>query len=138
MNFKLNFNKDIDVYVIISETLEHLLMSDAETNQSIFVDRNQVWFDTIQKQDRQDIGLYQTILPPLWERIFRALVKSDSLQIPIYADEWFLERIGTISVDAFISGCVKCNEKNPILWERLLIGAGETRDYRHFLTYVIN
>jgi hypothetical protein len=45
MEFKFNFRSAIDVYVIIAETLEHLLTSDAENSQSIYVDRNQQWFN---------------------------------------------------------------------------------------------
>jgi|Laugrespbdmm15sn_2_1035079.scaffolds.fasta_scaffold07499_3 hypothetical protein len=138
MEFKFNFRTAIDVYVIIAETLEHLLTSDSESSQCIFVDRNQVWFNAIQISDKQDIGLYETVLPPMWKRIYAAFVKSDSLQIPIYADEWFTERLGCLSVDAFVNGCIACAEKNPIIWERILIGAGEKRDYRTFLNYVIN
>ena len=138
MEFKFNFRTAIDVYVIIAETLEHLLNADGEHSQCIYVDRNQQWFNAIQISDRQDIGMYETVLPPLWKRIYTAMVKSDFLQIPIYADEWFMERLGTLSVDAFVNGCIACQEKNPILWERILIGAGEKRDYRQFLTFVIN
>lgn len=137
MEFKFNFRSAIDVYVIIAETLEHVLTSDAENSQSIFVDRNQQWFNAVQISDKQDIGLYETILPPLWKRIYAAFMKSDSLQIPIYSDEWFTERLGTLSVDRFVTACIVCAEKNPILWERLLIGAGEKRDYRQFLNFVI-
>ena len=137
MEFKFNFRSAIDVYVIIAETLEHLLSSDAESSQSIFVDRNQQWFNAVQISDRQDIGLYDVVLPPMHRRIYAALVKSDSLQIPVYADEWFNQRLGTISVDRFVTACVNCAEHNPILWERLLIGAGEKRDYRQFLTFVL-
>jgi hypothetical protein len=137
MEFKFNFRSAIDVYVIIAETLEHLLTSDSESSQSIFVDRNQQWFNAVQISDRQDIGMYDVVLPPMHKRIYAALVKSDSLQIPIYSDEWFTERLGTISVDAFVTGCINCAEHNPILWERLLIGAGEKRDYRQFLTFVL-
>ena len=72
------------------------------------------------------------------ETIYVALMKSDSLQIPIYADEWFTQRLGCISVDAFLTACVKCSEDNPILWERLLIGSAEKKDYRQFLPFVLN
>jgi len=77
MEFKFNFRTAIDVYVIIAETLEHLLTSDSESSQCIFVDRNQVWFNAIQISDKQDIGLYETVLPPMWKRIYAAFVKSD-------------------------------------------------------------
>jgi len=138
MEFKFNFRSAIDVYVIIAETLEHLLSSDAENSQAIFVDRNQQWFNAVQKSDRQDIGLYETILPPMWKRIYQAFLKSDSLQIPVYADEWFLQRLGSISVDSFITGSIACAEKNPILWERLTIGCATHHDYKQFLPYVLN
>jgi hypothetical protein len=138
MDFKFNFNSAIDVYVIIAETLEHVLTSDDQSTQTIFVDRNQVWFNAVQLSDRQDIGMYETVLPPMWKRIYMALMKSDSLQIPVYADEWFTQRLGCISVDAFITGSVTCAEKNPILWERLLIGSADKHDYRDFLPYVLN
>ena len=138
MEFKFNFRTAIDVYVIIAETLEHLLTEDDESTQTIFVDRNQQWFNAIQISDRQDIGMYETVLPPMWKRIYAAFVKSDSLQIPIYADEWFTQRLGCLSVDAFITACVTCSELNPILWERLVIGAGEKRDYQQFLSFVLN
>jgi hypothetical protein len=138
MEFKFNFRTAIDVYVIIAETLEHLLTEDDESTQTIFVDRNQQWFNAIQISDRQDIGMYETVLPPMWKRIYAAFVKSDSLQIPLYADEWFTQRLGCLSVDAFITACVTCSELNPILWERLVIGAGEKRDYQQFLSFVLN
>lgn len=138
MEFKFNFNSAIDVYVIIAETLEHLLPEDAETNQTIFVDRNQQWFNAVQISDRQDIGIYEVVLPPMWRRIYAALVKSDSLQIPVYADEWYTHRLGCLSVDAFLTGCVTCSNQNPILWERLVMGAGEKSDYHQFLSFVLN
>jgi hypothetical protein len=138
MEFKFNFRTAIDVYVIIAETLEHLLHEDAESTQTIFLDRNQQWFNAIQISDRQDIGMYEVVLPPLWKRIYAAFVKSDSLQIPVYADEWYTQRLGCMSVDAFITACVTCAKKNPILWERLVIGAGEKRDYQQFLAFVLN
>jgi hypothetical protein len=137
MELKFNFRSAIDVYVIIAETLEHLLTSDSETNQVIFVDRNQQWFNAVQISDRQDIGQHETVLPPLWKRIYAAFMKSDSLQVPIYSDEWFNQRLGTLSVDRFVTACIVCAERNPILWERLVIGAGEKRDYQQFLTFVI-
>jgi hypothetical protein len=138
MDFKFNFNSAIDVYVIMAETLEHLLTDDYQGPQTIFVDRNQVWFNAVQLSDRQDIGMYDTVLPPMWRRIYAALMKSEALQIPVYADEWFNQRLGTISVDAFVNACVTCADQNPILWERLIIGSGKKGDYCQFcLNFVL-
>ncbi len=128
----------IDIYTIIGETLEAILHSDEKTKQFIFVDKKQVWFNSIINSDRQDIGNNETIQPLLWKRIYRALCKSDSLQVPVYSNEWFDERLGTICVDSFVNAALQCALVNPILWERLVIGAVNRLDYLNFFSYVLN
>lgn len=128
----------IDVFTIIGETLEAVLHSDANTKRFIYVDTRQTWYNAIINSDKADIGNHETIRPAMWRRIYNAFTKSDSLQIPVYSDEWYETRIGCMSVDAFVNGCIQCAVVNPILWERLVIGAADRIDYLNFFSYVIN
>jgi hypothetical protein len=128
----------IDIFTIIGETLEAILHSDAQTKQFIFVDTKQQWYNAIIASDRQDIGNNETIRPLLWKRIYKALAKSDSLQVPVYSNEWFDERLGVISVDSFVNAALQCATINPILWQRLVIGAADRIDYLNFFSYVLN
>ncbi len=128
----------IDVFTIIGETLEAILHSDANTKPFAFVNTKQHWYNTIIKSDKIDIGNHETVRPLMWRRIYNAFTKSDFLEIPIYADEWFDVRKGCISVDAFVNASILCAQVNPILWERLVIGAADRIDYLNFFSYVTN
>jgi hypothetical protein len=128
----------IDIFTIIGETLEAILHSDEKTKQFIFVDKQQQWFNAIINSDRLSIGDDPVVRPLLWKRIYRALVKSESLQIPVYSNEWYDERLGIISVDTFVNGALACATTNPIIWERLVIGSADRIDYLNFFSYVLN
>jgi hypothetical protein len=128
----------IDIFTIVGETLEAILLTDEKTKQFIYVDRRQMWYNAIINTDRLFAGNDETIRPELWKRIYRALVKSESLQIPVYSNEWFDERLGIISVDTFVNGALACATTNPIIWERLVIGSADRIDYLNFFSYVLN
>jgi len=128
----------IDIFTVIGETLEAILHSDEKTKQFIFVDKQQQWYNAIINSDRLSVGDDPVVRPELWKRIYRALVKSESLQIPVYSNEWFDERLGIISVDTFVNGALACAVTNPIIWERLVIGSADRIDYLNFFSYVLN
>jgi hypothetical protein len=128
----------IDVFTIIGETLEAVLHASDEKKAFVFINTKQHWYNTIINSDRIDIGNNETIRPIMWRRIYNAFIKSEALQIPVYADEWFETRIGCMSVDAFVNACIECAQVNPILWERLVIGAADRIDYLNFFSYVLN
>jgi len=126
----------ISLELIIAETLKAVMSADP--TPFIYVDKNQIWFNAVVESDKQDIGLYETILPPIWVRISRALVKSDALQIPLYADSWFNTRIGCISLDQFANAALYCHQYKGNVWQNILDASATREDYMEYLTQVLN
>lgn len=126
----------ISLELIIAETLKAVLSADPV--QLVYVDKKQQWFNAVVESDKQDIGLYETILPPIWVRISRALCKADALQIPMYADSWFNTRIGCISLDQFATAALYCHQYKPNVWNNILDASATKEDYMEYLTQVLN
>ena len=127
--------KPISLELIIAETLKAVLSADP--TQLIYVDKNQQWFNAVIESDKQDIGMFETILPPIWIRISRALSKSDALQIPVYADSWYHTRMGSISLDQFANAAIHCNYYYIDLWQSILTASATRENYLEFFTHVL-
>lgn len=132
----LNNSNPINLELIIAETLQAVLS--ANPTPLIYVDKNQQWFNAVIESDKQDVGMYETILPPMWVRISRALIKSDALQIPVYADTWFNTRLGCISLDQFANAALYCHQMYNSLWQRILDGSADNTNYMDYFNMVLN
>jgi hypothetical protein len=126
----------INLELIIAETLKAVLTADP--SPLVYVDNKQQWFNAVIESDKQDIGLYETVLPPIWIRITRALIKSDALQVPVYADTWYHTRLGCISLDQFANASLYCHQMYNNLWQCIIDASATREDYLEFFTHVIN
>lgn len=138
MNRQIEVKQVIDLDILMAETLEIVLN---DNNPYIYVDKTQVWYNAVIKSDAQDLSegiLYSTILPPMWKRIYKALLKSDALQIPVYIDPEFIKRKNELSVDRFINACVTMAHNNAAAWGRLVSGDASLHDYINYFSIVIN
>jgi hypothetical protein len=126
----------INLELIIAETLKAVLSADP--TPLIYLDNKQQWYNALVESDRQDIGMFETILPPMWVRISRALHKSDALQIPVYADTWYHTRLGCISLDQFINASLYCHNNYSKLWQNILDASATRENYLDYFTFVLN
>ena len=131
----LKMSNPIDLELIIAETLQAVLS--ASPTPLIYLDRNQVWFNAVLESDKQDIGIYETIAPPMWVRISRAMYKSEALQIPVYLDHWFETRLGYISLDKFVNASINANDYHYDLWQRILDASASKENYFSFFKLVL-
>lgn len=134
----IEVKQSIDLDILISETLEIVLN---ENNPYIYIDKTQVWYNAVIKSDAQDLSdgiLYSTVLPPLWKRVYKALLKSDALQIPVYIDPDYHHRKNELSVDRFINACIYMAHNNASAWGRLVAGDASLHDYINYFSIVIN
>lgn len=135
---QIKIEQTIELDVIIAETLEIILN---EQNPYVYLDRSQVWYNAVIKSDAQDLEdgiLYDTVLPPLWKRIYKALLKSDALQIPVYLNADFTRRKNELSIDRFINACIKMAHNNAPGWGRMVGGDASLHDYINFFSIVID
>jgi hypothetical protein len=132
----LKNGNSVNLELIIAETLKAVLAADP--SPLIYLDKNQHWYMAVIESDKQDIGMYETILPPIWVRISRVLHKSDALQIPVYADTWYHTRLGCISLDQFVNASIYCYENYNDLWQNILDASATRENYLDYFTHVLN